>query len=126
MRPDAVAVTNCDDSGPGSCRRAVHDAVSGGTIDLTNTGRDTITLTTGDVISAADDLTLRGPGADRLTISGGDAVQPLFHSGTDTLRIDGVTMSAGFEYLDADDLGVANGGCATSYGAPTASIRPRR
>ncbi len=61
LSPNAVVVNNCNDSGPGSYRQAVNDAVSGDTIDLTNTGCSTITLTTGDIITAVDDLTLQGP-----------------------------------------------------------------
>jgi hypothetical protein len=78
----SIPVTNCDDSGPGSYRDAVTNAVSGDTIDLTSTPCSVITLTTGDVITAANDLTLQGPGALSLTISGGYNYRPLDHIGT--------------------------------------------
>jgi hypothetical protein len=66
-------VTNTDDSGAGSLRQAILDAnatAGADTIDLSGvTG--TITLTS-DQLTITDDLTISGPGASSLTVSGGD------------------------------------------------------
>ena len=68
-------VSNTDDSGRGSLRAAIllaNDApASADTIDLTGVA-GTITLTTGQ-LEITDALTITGPGADLLTLSGNDA-----------------------------------------------------
>src|SRR5690242_1984187 len=62
--PHAIrSVSNCDDDGPGSLRAAVAVAVSGDTISLAALGCSTITLTTGHIAVAQDDLAIEGPGA---------------------------------------------------------------
>jgi hypothetical protein len=110
----SIAVTNCNDSGPGSYRQAVADALTGDTIDLTNTGCSVITLTTGDVITAVDDLTLQGPGALALTISGGYTYRPIEHIGAGTLAINDVSIADGKKYLADGGFGNASGGCVAS------------
>ena len=110
----SIAVSNCNDSGPGSYRQAVADALSGDTIDLTNTGCSLITLTTGDIITAVDDLTLQGPGALALTISGGYAYRPLEHIGSGTVTVNDLSISDGKKYLADGGFGNASGGCVSS------------
>ncbi|HSH38803.1 MAG TPA: choice-of-anchor Q domain-containing protein [Chthoniobacterales bacterium] len=61
-------VTNLNDSGTGSFRQAFNDARRDDTIEFAVTG--TITLTTFSLSTAAVNLKVRGPGADRLTING--------------------------------------------------------
>ena len=117
----SIAVTNCNDSGPGSFRQAVSDAVSGDTIDLTNTGCSVITLTTGDILTGVNDLTLQGPGALALSISGGDHYRPLEHIGTGTLTINDLSIEHGKKYLNNGDLGAAGGGCIHSAGTVSLS-----
>ena len=74
--PHAVAaatVTNTSDSGPGSLRQAIADTPAGGTVNFALSNCPcTITLTTGEV-AFAKSLTLAGPGADLLTISGNNS-----------------------------------------------------
>jgi hypothetical protein len=112
----SIVVSNCLDSGPGSYRQAVLDAVSGDTIDLTSTGCSPITLTTGDVITALNDLTLQGPGALTLTIDGGSSYRPLEHLGTGMLIINDLSIAHGKKYLVDGGTGNPSGGCVHSEG----------
>jgi hypothetical protein len=100
-------VTNCDDSGPGSLRRTIANAVSGDTIDLTQLTCSTITLTSGVLQIHQDDLTLAGPGALLLAISGDGTQQVLQHLGYGSLVIDGLTIAHGY----FSDRSAAGGGC---------------
>jgi hypothetical protein len=70
--PEALAITvsNCNDHGSGSLRAAVGSAASGDTVDMSALGCGVITLTTGGIQVTVDDLTLQGPGADKLAITG--------------------------------------------------------
>src|SRR5262249_58122482 len=96
--PSTFLVENLADSGPDSLRQAILDAnASPGAdvIDFAPAARDgTITLTSGQ-LSITDDLTIDGPGADRLAVSGNDASR-VFRIGS------GVTM-------DIDDLTITHG-----------------
>jgi predicted outer membrane repeat protein len=68
-RAASLTVTNLDDSGPGSLRQAVADAQPGDTItfDPVLSGGTISLISTIDINK---DLTILGPGADQLTISG--------------------------------------------------------
>src|SRR5690349_17257659 len=66
-------VTNNADSGAGSLRQAILDACDGSTITFANTVASPITLTSQLVI--AKNLTIQGPGAAALTISGNNSVR---------------------------------------------------
>ena len=112
----AATVTNCDDDGPGSLREAVAGAASGDTIDLSALTCATITLTTGHIAVAQDDLTLVGPGASALAIDGGNAYGILRHTGAGTLTVSGLTMTHGL-YAGPTPLG----GCL--YSAGNLSVR---
>jgi hypothetical protein len=63
-------VTSTADSGAGSLRDAINASVSGDSIDFSVTG--TITLTSGE-LHIANNVTINGPGARVLTISGNNA-----------------------------------------------------
>jgi hypothetical protein len=117
LPPDSIPVTNCDDSGPGSLRDAVASAVSGDTIDLTNTGCSLITLTTGAIGIGQASLTLQGPGLGYLAISGNHASQVLLHTGSGTLSVDGLTILDGEKYQTGAQLTPARGGCISSSGS---------
>ncbi len=62
-----LTVTNTNDAGSGSLRQAIIDASSGETIKFSVTG--TIRLTSGQ-LTIDKNLTINGPGANLLTISG--------------------------------------------------------
>lgn len=111
----SIPVTNCLDSGGGSLRDAVDSAVSGDVIDMTATGCSTITLTTGAIITAVDDISLLGPGRDLLTIDAGGNSPVLIHLGAGTLEVDGLTALNGAKYVT--DTNFAPGGCIYSQGA---------
>jgi hypothetical protein len=61
-------VTNCNDSGPGSLRRVVANALSGDTIDLAPLGCNRILLTSGAINVSQNDLALSGRNPWALTI----------------------------------------------------------
>ncbi len=69
-----ITVTSAADAGAGTLRQAVADSASGGTIGFAPAlNGSTITLTSGP-IAIARDLTIQGPGASSLTLSGGGKV----------------------------------------------------
>lgn len=117
-------VTNCADSGAGSLRDAVASSVSGDLVDATglNGVCSVITLTTGDIAVFPNSLTIRGPGMDKLTLTGkygtfpNTHVEPyriLTHTGTGTLSVQQLAMQWG-QLTNA--AGSALGGCVYSKG----------
>jgi len=90
-----VAVTSCDDSGAGTLRDAVTNAVSGDVIDLTGLSACTITLSTGAITTSVDDLTIQGPGADVVTVDAAQTSGVFSHYGAGTMTIDGLTIANG-------------------------------
>lgn len=101
-------VTSCDDHGSGSLRQVIgsNQTQSGDTIDLSQIQCATITLSTGQIDIPQDDLTLQGPGANRLTIDAGGSSR-LFAQSVGKLRIDGLTLTGGTYHA----VGAARGGC---------------
>jgi hypothetical protein len=106
-----LQVTNCNDSGPGSARAAVASAGSGDTIDLRGLSCLGIRLTSGPIAIAQNDLTLRGSGLSRFSISGNGVDSVIRHSGTGTLRLVGLTIANGYR-----EEREALGGCIYSAG----------
>jgi hypothetical protein len=72
-----LMVANLLDSGDGSLRARLAAAASGDTIAFDPSLRGTLTLTGGE-LAVATNLTIQGPGAAALTVSGGGA-QRVFH-----------------------------------------------
>jgi len=62
-----ITVTNTNDSGPGSLRQAILNASSGDTINFAPSVT-TVTLTSGELVIDKN-LTITGPGANRLTVT---------------------------------------------------------
>jgi hypothetical protein len=113
--PQSIVVQNCGDSGPGSFRQAIDDAVDGDTIDASQLQCSTITLSTGALLIGDADITLHGPGNHQLTLSGagdGDAAI-VYDLGGGTLRIDGIDFTLGAKYRPD---GNAHGGCIYTNG----------
>jgi uncharacterized repeat protein (TIGR01451 family) len=85
-----LVVTNNNDSGAGSLRQAMIDAPAGSAISFSNAVRGTIALTSGDIVIDKN-LTIVGPGADALIVSGGGVY---VNSGV-TAAVSGLTISDG-------------------------------
>jgi hypothetical protein len=87
-------VTNLLDAGPGSLRDAIAGTPSGGTVDFQPGLSGTITLTSGE-LAIAKDLTLSGPGADVLTVSGNQASRVFDIAAPSTVSISGLSIADG-------------------------------
>ena len=90
-------VSNTNDAGAGSFRQAVLSAnTSAGAdvVDLTGVA-GTIVLTSGQ-IEVTDTLTIRGPGAQVLAISGGGTSRLIEQTAGDNLAINDLTLRDGF------------------------------
>ena len=107
-----LTVTNLNDGGAGSLRNAIDAAVSGDTITFGVTG--TITLTSGE-LSIGKDLTIDGPGATSLIVSGNNSSR-VFSTHHSTVMISGITISDG---LVATGLNQGGAGILNSIGTLT-------
>jgi hypothetical protein len=110
----AVVVTSTADSGPGSLRQAIDDTPASGTVSFDPAVTGTITLTTGE-LAITKNLTIEGPGARVLRVSGNDASRAFAISGSNVLvTINKLTITNG----QTPDGGFENGGgIAVSNGA---------
>jgi hypothetical protein len=86
-----VTVTSSADGGSGSLRDAIATAPPGATIDFAISG--TIALASGE-LAIAKDLTIVGPGAQRLTLDGGKARVLSIAAGS-TVTLSGLTITNG-------------------------------
>jgi hypothetical protein len=107
-RAATITVTNTNDSGAGSLRQALTDALDGDTINFAVTG--TIGLTSGELL-VNNSVTISGPGAGSLTVDG-NANSRVFHIGSDkTVSIFGLTITDGNasgNYPDDRGAGIYN------------------
>lgn len=114
-----VAVTNCNDAGPGSLRNAAAIALDDDVIDLRGLTCSRILLTTGPVIFGQFRVTLQGPGLSKLAIDGGGRSSVLRHHITGTgasarlIRIRDLTVRWGA----VSESVIAFGGCLYSGGS---------
>jgi len=95
-----LTVTSAADSGAGTLRNQIAAAAAGDTINFSLTYPATITLSS--TLTIDKNLSIAGPGASRLTISGGNAVR-IFN------------ISAGAAVMS--DIALANGRLANDNGA---------
>ena len=109
-------VTNNEDSGPGSLRAEVAAASAGDVIDFSpKLDGDTITLTTGEIQPPCS-VTIQGPGASLLAISGNNS-SGIFDLQNVSLSISGLTLENGFAVsggaisLDEGNQSLSVSGC---------------
>jgi len=86
-----IDVSNTNDSGAGSLRQAIADASPGDVITFSVTG--TISLSSAP-LSIGKNLTITGPGANLLTISGMSARQVMIIT-TGTVTVSGLKLTNG-------------------------------
>jgi hypothetical protein len=119
--PTTLAVVDhCeDDDAPGSLRSAIAAIpMAGGTVDLSGLVCSKITLddtahSPAFIKIYQDSLTIKGPGADKLTIDGNGKVGIFRHVGTQELSISDLTLANG-KYASGSN---ARGGCLYSSGS---------
>ena len=96
--PSTLTVTNLLDNSPGSLRAEIKAAHSGDTIvfdpNLFKTGPATSTLTTGELLVSTN-LTITGPGAGQLTISGNNTSRVFEVASGVQVGMSGLTISNG-------------------------------
>jgi len=109
-------VTNLSDGGTGSLRQAIADATAGSTITLTNIG--TFILT--NELGISKDLTIAGPGADLLAISGNTNSRVFNIASNVTVTLSGLTIRNGRSPAGGTAAPGQNGGGV--YNAGTLSL----
>jgi len=105
------SVTDASDSrsDTNSLRYAINNSASGDTITFKLPNPSTITLTNG-LLAISQNLTITGPGANQLAISGNNASQVFYINSSGVLNISGVTIENG----NGDDgSGIYNAGKLT-------------
>ena len=107
--PTSTTVTNTNNSGVGSLRDAIAIVAPGGTIDFSLPLPATITLTTGELLINKD-LTISGPGASSLAISGNNSSR-VFNIASGSVAISGLTVRNGWPDLHGG--GIYNNGTLT-------------
>ena len=102
---------------PVRCATAITAASSGDTINFAPSAYGTITLTSGPLIVPDINLTIQGPGANKLTISGNDTytvlelgIVPFGPQTPSTMTISGLTIANGNASIN--DGGGNGGGIA--------------
>jgi streptogramin lyase len=88
-------VTNCNDSGAGSLRDAVSNAASGETIAFALSPSCSVITETSGAITIATNLTITGPGASTLAVSGNHTNTVFAVNGGVTATISGLTVEDG-------------------------------
>lgn len=93
VQANIITVANTNDSGPGSLRQALANANNGDIIGFAVTG--TIGLTSGELL-VDHSITISGPGAENLVVSG-NAKSTVFHVAPgETVTISGLTVTNGY------------------------------
>jgi hypothetical protein len=115
--PSIFTVRSLADSGPGSLRQAVLDADAQpghSTIRFADRLHGTIALTSGELGLTAD-LTIHGPGENRITVSGNHASRIFDISAGVTVTIAGLRMTHGLANGNSPVL-ASSGGAILNYG----------
>src|SRR2546422_3326762 len=90
--PSTLTVLNTLDSGAGSLRQAILDAAPGDTIAVTAAG----TIALNNTLTIDKDLTVSGPGRDRLTVSGQKLIRDFAVFGAINVTLSGLTIADGY------------------------------
>jgi hypothetical protein len=116
--PSTFMVLNLNDSGPGSLRAAVQaaDSTSGASIDFAPSLYGTITLTSGQ-LNLTRSMTIDGPGASSLTVSGNNASRVFDIGAGATVTIAGLTIANGSAQSTTDPSRQGGGGVLNEVGA---------
>ena len=101
-------VTTAADAGPGSLRRAVLDSAPGGLI-VFDPGLNGSTIVLANQVVIDKDLTIEGPGADKLAISGGGASRVFLTAPKTYVTIAGLTIANGSASQGGGILAAGNG-----------------
>jgi hypothetical protein len=113
VQATTLIVTNTNDAGSGSLRQRLTDANNGDTISFAPQVTGVITLTSGE-LDFSKSLTLTGPGAASLTISGNDASRVISITTGVSVTLSGLAVANGNNYgSDRGGGGVYNGGTLT-------------
>jgi hypothetical protein len=104
-----TTVTTLDNAGMGSLRQAIMDTPAGGTVDFQDGLTGTITLTSGELLIDKD-LTIAGPGADVLTVSGNHASRVFDIAASFDVAISELSISDGRILDDSGGAGIFNAG----------------
>jgi predicted outer membrane repeat protein len=108
--PPFYTVTNTADSGPGSLRNLLLTAPAGSIVQFQAGLSGTITLTSG-TLSIAKHLTIAGPGAGLITVSGSNRFEVFSITIAVTVTISGLTIGNGTSTSYGG--GIANNGTLT-------------
>src|SRR5262245_46243822 len=104
IQPSTFTVLNLADRGPGSLRAAITAANTSPGADTINFApglHGTITLSsTNGELKITDGLTVNGPGANQLTVSGGNVTRVFHVSNSATVTIAGLTIANGSVIAD--------------------------
>jgi uncharacterized repeat protein (TIGR01451 family) len=108
-----LVVTTNADSGPGSLRQAIADACDGSTVsfDMTQV-TSPITLTSGELLINKN-LTIAGPGANLLSISGNNQSRVFNVGDNTTVHLDGITVTLGNQMTGESGGGILVGNHTT-------------
>jgi hypothetical protein len=94
--PSTLTVTSLADHGHGTLRAEIAAAHSGDTIDFApGLDGNTITFTTGELVINKN-LTIQGPGASQLTVSGNQSSRIFEVDGTSSVSLSGLTLDDGY------------------------------
>ncbi len=109
VRAATLTVTNTNNSGAGSLRQAILDAVDGNVIDATGIS-GTITLTS--EIPINKNVSIQGPGSSQLTVSGNNITRVFYINSGKTVSISDLTVADG-KVIDFHGAGINNSGDLT-------------
>src|SRR5262245_34501405 len=114
----STLVTNLNDSGTGSLRAAVvaADSTSGAVIHFAPFLHGTIKLTSGQ-LNLTSNMTIDGPGAFVVTVSGNNASRVFDVGNNATVTINGLTIANGSAQSTTDPLMQGGGGGVVEVGA---------